>query len=80
MELNRKGRRTLSSNKLNKNNKMKATMEVTNEQKLAYEQIVKIMQDNNLGFNVQHQVVVVPNQPVVQTAPKEETPKVVDIE
>jgi len=61
MELNRKGRKYLLSNK----NK---TMEVTNEQKVAYEQIVKLMNDNNLEFAVSqtYSVMVSPKKEVVQ--------------
>ena len=51
-------------------------MEVSNEQKLAYEQIVKLMNDNNLEFNVSqsYNISVAPKK---QSAPKEEV-KVID--
>ena len=74
MELNRKARRYLSSNK-NKNK-----MEVTNEQKLAYEQIIKLMNDNQLEFNVSqtYNIEITPKKEVVQQAPVEEV-KITDV-
>ena len=74
MNLNRKGRRLLKSNKI-KNN-----MEVTPAQKEAFNEIVKLMQENNLEFNVQHQVIIQPKQVAqpIQQAPKEEV-KITDV-
>ena len=69
MELNRRGRKSLLSNK-NKNK----NMEVSPEQKAAYEQIVKLMNDNNLEFNVKqvYNIEITPKKEAVQQAPKEE--------
>jgi hypothetical protein len=77
MELNRKGRRTLSSNKNIK-------MEITQEQKDAYAQIVKLMNDNGLEFTVNqtYNITVAPKKVVesVQQAPTPEIHKVIDVE
>lgn len=49
---------------------------VTNEQKLAYEQVIKLMNDNNLEFTVNqtYNITVTPKKVVepVQQSPKEE--------
>jgi len=67
MDTNRKGRRYLLSNKNKK-------MNVTKEQELAYAQIVKLMNDNQLEFNVKqvYNIEITPKKEVVQQAPKEE--------
>lgn len=56
-------------------------MEVTEEQKKAYEQVIKLMNDNGLEFTVNqtYNITVSPKKEVIQTAPKEETPKIVDV-